>query len=333
MRILMMGAPYLARAFAERGDQVLTVGHVKATDIPLNTPITSGRLQELCGDFRPDLFCYFDDGNMPLLIDPENLGCPSVFYSIDSYCNPWHFPYAAGFDLALVAQKDFLPLFKDESPDAAWFPLFCSAPRESAPYEADFSRRDVPVAFVGTLGHKNNPDRAPFLKRFRQVHPLFLYSGDYRPIFARSRIILNQTAFAEINFRCFEAMASGCALLMEKCDNGFNELFAPALNILPPYTRGDYQEAAAIASEWLAQPEKLAAVAKAGREHALARHSDRARAASLEEIAAPLLAGKRGAEKSKKRACVRTAFGILAAELTTPELEPHRKFFYELATS
>lgn len=329
----MMGASYFAHAFREKGIQTLSVGHRQTNDIAVTAPLTVNRLGELCGEFQPDLFCYLDDGNLPLLVDPENLACPSIFYSIDSYCNPWHIPYAASFDLALVAQKDFVPLFRDGSPDASWLPLFCSAQDRKQIPETDFRGRDIPVAFVGNTGHKNNPDRLPFLQGFKRIHPLFLYRGDYRPVFARSQIILNQTAFAEINFRCFEAMACGGALLMERCDNGLEELFQPGVNILPPYPRGDYRKAAEIASEWLARPKELAEIARAGRELALTRHSDLARVESLEKLAAPFLAGKRGAEKNSKRASARTAFGMIAAELTRPDLAVHRKFYHELAIS
>lgn len=326
-----MGAPYFTRAFREKGSHVVSFGHRQTNDVAVTSPITSRRLLELCGEFRPDLLYYLDDGNLPLLIDPENIDFPTIFYSIDSYCNPWHIPYAASFDLTLVAQKDFIPLFRDASPDAQWLPLFCSAADGNASPETGFSKRDIPVAFVGNTGHRNNPERLPFLEGFKRNHPLFLHHGDFRPVFARSRIILNQTAFSEINFRCFEAMACGGALLMEKCGNGFDELFEPGVNILPPYPRGDYRKAAAIASEWLARPEKLAAIARAGKELALSRHSDLARANDLAGLVAPLLAGKRGAEKSKKRVSARTAFGMIAAELTRPDLEAHRRFYHELA--
>lgn len=94
----------------------------------------------------------------------------------------WHLPYARGFDLVLAAQKDFLSLFTDEGLPAQWFPLFCRSVDEAAPFDA----RDIPVAFVGTLGHKNNPGREPFLRNFRALHPLVMRAGDFFPVFRRS---------------------------------------------------------------------------------------------------------------------------------------------------
>lgn len=332
MNILLVGGNYLASAIKKRGHNALCAGHLGSQDIALNHPVTIAKLVEKLGDFQPDLLCYIDDGNLPLLIDPQAAPWPSIYYSIDTYCNPWHAGYARGFDLALVAQKDFLPLF--ENMEARWFPLFCFMDNiDSAPGEA-FADRDIPVAFVGSLGHKNNPGREPFLRNFQKLHPLFLYKGDYRPIFGRGKIVLNQTAFSEINFRCFEAMGSGCALLSENCANGFSELFAPGENILPPYQRGDFAQAAATAREWLAKPEDLAAVAAAGKEYAIKSHSDAARAEELERIAVELR--ERGPRETAALAeerlpYVRSAFGMLAAELDRPEMAMHRDFFYCLA--
>ena len=60
-----------------------------------------------------------------------------------------------------------------------------------------------------------------------------MLSGNFYPILHRSRMALNQNAFSEVNFRCFEAMACGAALLMEQCGNGLDELFTPDEDISP----------------------------------------------------------------------------------------------------
>lgn len=325
MRILTLGADYLAPALRAAGNEVVRAGHGQESDICLNHPATAGRLWEAAGDFEPELFCYFDDGDLPLLIDPESVPVPAIFYSIDSYCNPWHVGYAHGFDLTLVAQKDFLPLFANENLRASWFPLFNFCDRTEP---AEFDKRDIPVSFVGTLGHKNNPGRKPFLENFRKLRPIIIRQGDFRPIFGRSKIVLNQAAFGEINFRCFEAMACGCALLTEKCENGFDELFEPGVNILPPYPRNDARAAAEIAAEWLAKPQELAKIARAGAELAAEKHSGKARALELIRLASGLK-GRR-ADLGREKPFVRSAFGMIAAELDNPELATQREFYFQL---
>lgn len=324
MRVLNMGGAYLVAGLRQLGHEVVAIG--PGGDIDARNPVFTGRIWKRLAGFEPDILLYCDDGNLPLLLNPEDAPCPAIYYSIDTYCNPWHVCYAHGFDLTLVAQKDFVEIFTTDKLNSVWFPLFY--PGASLP-EATAGVRDIPVSFVGTLGHRNNPERAPFLKQFRKLQPLVFLSGDYRPIFGRSQIVLNQTAFSELNFRCFEAMACGAALLMEQCGNGLTDIFTPGENILPPYPRNDARLAAAIAREWLAKPEELAAMGHAGRQLVGERHTVAARAGTLAEYCRRLLAdnGGRTKQAAARRPLVRAAYGIIAAELTAPELEEHRKFY------
>ncbi len=334
LRILSIGGPYLAAALKRLGHHVLTAHPASDADIPSPHPYTVRQLLYRLDSlgFKPDaLFCCAD-GNMPQLLDPENAPWPSVRYSIDTYCNPWHIPYSNGFDTTLVAQKDYVELFSSEAIPARWFPLFYPLLVEPV---GDFASRDIPVAFVGTLGHKNNPDRAPFLKAFRSLHPLVAVSGDYKPIFTRSRIVLNQTAASEVNFRCFEAMACGAALLTETCGNGLNDLFVAGEEILPTYPRNDARAAALIAARALAQPEALAAIAQAGSRAVAQHHTDTARAVSLTQILAEMCAQQTHKERleqslEQRTELVRASYGMLASELSDPQLQEHRKFFEKL---
>ena len=334
LRILSVGGQYLTQSLRQLGHAVLSVCPDPEADIPLPHPETARNLLEQAAGrgFIPDMLFYADDGNLPLLINPESAPCPSLYYSIDTYCNPWHLPYARGFDLVLAAQKDFLSLFADEGLPAQWFPLFCRSVDEAAPFDA----RDIPVAFVGTLGHKNNPGREPFLRNFRALHPLVMRSGDFFPVFRRSRIVLNQTAFSEVNFRCFEAMGCGSALLMEQGGNGLDELFTPDESILPPYPKDDAAEAARIASSYLARPRQLAEIAENGRRLVAQRHTSLVRAQRLTEHCRQLRAASaqqaRLDQADLRRIFVRTAFGMIASELRGPHLERHRAFFHNLAT-
>lgn len=332
MKILMLGNPYMAGALRKRGHAVLAANWHGSGQMLLGHPATAKNIWQKAhaAGFEPDLLLYQDDGNLPVLLDPENVPCPAIYYSIDTYCNPWHVGYAHGFDVILVAQKDFLSLFTREGMDARWFPLF--NPREEN-YALDGGQRDVPIAFVGSLGHQNNPEREPFLKRFRRLQPLVMRQGAYAELFSRSLIVLNQTAFSEINFRCFEAMACGAALLTEQCSNGFEELFTPGENILPPYKRNDARAAADIACRYLARPQALAEIAKAGQEHVRLRHGPQARAATLEAIAAELVAEvkNRGDMAAQRRYSVRSAFAMIALELTRPEMTAYRDFYLHAA--
>ncbi len=333
MNIFAVGNAYFVAPLRALGHNVLYASYAEKADVRLTHPTRWARVDSLLAaqGFVPDLLLYADNGNLPLLLEPECAPCPSIWFSIDTYCNPWHMAWAHGFDASLVAQKDFVHLFASEGLDAQWFPLFC----QRLEAEQDFAARDIPVAFVGTLGHKNNPGREPFLREFRDQHPLVMLSGQYRPVFLRSRIVLNQTAFAEVNFRCFEAMACGAALLMEQCDNGLLDIFTPDVDILPPYTRGDAAMAAGIAARYLAQPERLAEIAARGYELVGNKHSVHARTGEVLALAERLRdAGaheKRLRNMAKARRFVRTSFGIIASDLQGPAKDEIRDYFVKEA--
>jgi hypothetical protein len=319
------------------GCEALNIGDKLNCDVHCQHPTSALKIFEKISKqgFTPDFSLYCDSGNMPQFFDVEKLPCPSVFYSIDSYCNPWHIPFGHAFDMVFVAQKDYVAFFLQSGIPAAWLPLFYCSARPHYQKQA----KDIPVVFVGNVGVRNNPDRKPFLESFRDRHPLFVTSGDYVPLFNRSHIVLNQTAAGELNFRCFEAMACGTALLMEECANGLRDLFTPGEDILPTYARGDALQAAAIAKAALADPGALARIARQGRELMERKHSDVHRAADILRVMKKLLREAPHQRRllpeslSHRSKLLASAYLFLWAELIQPCHAPHKDFFLHLARS
>jgi hypothetical protein len=337
MRVLILGGPFLNKGFEALGCEVLNVGDMPSCDVHCRHPASALKILEKAASrgFTPDFSVYCDSGNMPQFFDLEKIPCPSAFYSIDSYCNPWHVPFGHAFDAVFVAQKDYVELFTQSGIPAAWLPLFfCSARPHYLRQD-----RDIPVVFVGNIGARNNPDRKPFLDAFRKQHPLFITRGDYVPLFNRSHIVLNQTAAGEINFRCFEALACGAALLMEDCANGLRDMFIPGEHILPTYARGDARQAAATARAALGEPAMLARIARRGRELVERKHSDVHRAADILRVMETLLRNAPHLHRmlpehaARRRALLASAYFFLAAELDQPQHAPHRELFLRLGRS
>ncbi len=334
MRILSFGGAFLVSALRARGHTVLSVGIQRECDLRLEHPVPWTRLAAVleANAFAPEGAVWIDDGNLPAVPGIEAMPFPGLFYSIDTFCNPWHVPFAQAFDQALVAQKGFVPLFPALAEDPVWLPLFAPDDLPTG------SERDIPVAFVGTLRPRNIPQRYPFLEAFRRLHPLFFKQGAYAPVFSRSRIVLNQTAAEEVNFRCFESMACGAALLTEASPHGLEDLFVPGEHMLPPYPPGDAARAAQLAGHWLASPEKLEALAAAGQALVRARHLASHRAAFLENALARLIAAKaherRLSALPQRRTLLSTAYAILMDELRADSLRDHqglyRRIFAEL---
>lgn len=336
MRLLVAEGLYFVSTLREMGHEVLTIGNESrergAYDIALSAPVyardLTRRLDAL--GFAPDAFIWCDRSDMPFVFGHEQMPWVTAGFTIDHYCHPWHVPFSWGFDLLLCAQKSYLPLFEQERKSAAyrWFPLFHDGREPALPGE-----RDIPVSFVGTLHHPNNPDRAPFLAAFKRRCPLVTATGDFRAVFGRSRIVLNQSAVGEVNFRVFEAAACGAALLTEQGDNGLEELFVPGEEILRPYPRGDAERAAATAREALADPQRLERVAARGLSRARREHGISARCrtlvAALEELAARKAWQGRLEGTVNPTLGLRTAFAFLAAEL--PPADPLHGLYSLLA--
>ena len=337
MRILVLGGSFLNTGFEALGHEVLNVGDKPDCHVHCTHPTSALNIFERIhqSGFMPDFVLYCDSGNLPQFFDVEKLPCPSAFYSIDSYCNPWHIPFGHAFDVVFTAQKDYVELFAQCGIPTFWLPLFFCSARPHYLGQA----RDIPAVFVGTVGARNNPDRKPFLEAFRRLHPLLVTGGDYVGIFNRSHIVLNQTAIGELNFRCFEAMACGAALLMEECANGMRDLFTPGEHILPTHARGDARQAAATAGAALSDPEMLVRIASQGRELVERRHSDVHRAADMLKIMQPLPADaphlrRLLPENARRRGTLlASAYVFLAAELDQPCHAPHRDLFLRLARS
>jgi hypothetical protein len=336
MRIVTLHHMGFAPILRKLGHDVLTVSGMASADVRLAEPMTAAKFLEVLGarGFRPDLVLWYDACQPPWVFGFERLPSVVIGYSVDQYMHPWHVPYSAAFDAVLVAQKDYLPLFADSPTGrpAQWLPLFCDPARDLDPGR----ERDIPVSFVGTLDGAANPGRKPFLDAFKTVAPLFCKQGAYAPIFGRSRIVLNQSAAGELNFRLFEAMACGAAVLTEATGNGLTELFTPGTDILT-YARGDAKTAAATAQAALADPAALAALAAAGKRQVLANHTlvQRARRiiALAEELAAAGAPARRLAGINAVDAELRKAYAMLATDGQLPLPLEVREMFLRMAGS
>lgn len=286
MNILQYGMnAYFTAELRKKGHGVFWVSCKESADMQILGITSVSEILAFCSrqDFWPDVFFYGDDSALPLIYGIEDLEIPSVFYSIDTYCHAWHDWFARGFDYVLYAQKKFaFPL------PSEYFPLYASYFSEAESFEEWKSRRDIPVSFVGNFGQKNNAERYMFFSRIRKHIPIAVIPGDYRPVYGRSRIVLNQSAAGEINFRTFEAMALGCGCLSDAdpCQVDGKYLFVPGVNSLPLYPRCDVKRAADLCREWLLaeNEKKLYETAMCGREEVFLKHSAEARAVRLEEI-------------------------------------------------
>ena len=335
MRILNIDSTRLVPAFRELGHEVVTVGYEAGCDIVVTSPRKAQSLYEQTSSvgFVPDCVFWCDSSNLPYFPGIEELSCVTAYYSIDTYCQIWHFGFANAFDVVFVAQKDHVALFPHDRIQVRWLPLFAPDAVASLPVR----ERDIPVSFVGNRRHPNNPGREEFLNGFRRAQPLFIHTGAYEDIFSRSLIVLNQTACSEVNYRCFEAMGCGAALLMEYCGHGMEELFTPGMNILPLYTRNNWRQAAAITTAALAEPGRLAEIAANGHDLVMRYHLARHRAKEVTETLETLLREnapqKRLAQLDIRREFLSASYAMLGIDLTGRLNSNYSDYYFSLSTT
>jgi glycosyltransferase involved in cell wall biosynthesis len=281
-------ARYLERAL-RRGHDVLTVGpaigdaliqawNLQAMrerpaphDIPCSeTWDAEALLAALPREWRPDVFLWVESvhGHFPRNI--RSLDCPTACYMIDSHLNlSWHLDWAAQFDYVFVAQKAYVSDFQRAGcPHVSWLPLGCDLEIHG--------RADVPlqheVAFVGSLGGDRSR-RRELLERLSarvRVHVERSFLQDMARTFSASRIVFNESVKDDLNMRVFEALASGSMLLTDAAPgSGLDEMFVDRRHLV--VYRDD--EVAECAAYYLAHDDEREAIARAGREEALQRHS------------------------------------------------------------
>lgn len=337
MRILNLSATYFVQTFRDLGHDVLTVGSRPGLDVVLNRCTSLRGLKGILDSrgFVPDFALWCDACRPPSVVGLESLPCPTLFFTVDQYLNPWHVPYAAAFDHVFAAQKDYLRLFEHPKfPDRVieWLPLFSPDLPDLRPAEPPL--RDIPASFVGTVGGAANPDRKTFLDGFRRLAPLYVGRGDFVPVYRRSQVVVNQSAAGELNFRIFEAMGCGACLITEDAANGLRDLFMPGRDLLV-YPRGDHAEAArltlaALKGGWTE-------VAESGRQRVLARHTATARARRLLAVAVRLLQRQtyrqRLANMDLVGGEVRKAYSILALDERLPLPAEQREFYLGLSAA
>lgn len=323
MNILQYGKnSYFTKELTALGHAVYSIGEAKTCNLELMSIMSAKQALKICMSqgFVPDVFFYADDSSLPHLWGVEELPIPSIFYSIDTYCHGWHGAYSHAFDYVLYAQgeeREKFPCYAEQ------FPLFAVNFAEEESREEWFKKRDIPIAFVGTLGHKNNPERNTFYTLFKAFEPIFITTGHFAPVYVRSRIVLNQSAAGELNFRTFEAMALGCACLADNVPtekNHIGEIFNFGVNSLPAYPRGDVAKAVDFCRHWLSKEKEndLYDIAMQGRKLVQEKHSVKARVLRLQELFQMLVAKQAVQERlttiAERKKVIAQAFSYLAEQ-------------------
>ncbi|GJL62324.1 MAG: hypothetical protein NPIRA04_09780 [Nitrospirales bacterium] len=284
MKILLLGFPILKNAFLQCGHDVLTCTTDQCGDIWVDAfPISIDRVfQALPRGWCPDLVFLMDESTEPMFLGLECLSIPTAWYTIDAHLHlHWHKAYTAIFDFVFVAQKDYVPDYEYDASRqiVQWLPLFSNPERDRHfPLPKIYD-----VSFVGVVNPKWKPERSRLLDAVQEQIPLYTTTGEYVSVFNRSKVVLNESAANDVNFRVFEALACGSLLLTEHVGNGFEELFQDRKHLVM-YDRRNVEQIVEYAQYYASHKQEREDIACAGRQRVLNSHTTLHRAQTITEV-------------------------------------------------
>lgn len=235
---------------------------------------------------RPDVVLVADKSLPPFVLGLEDFPCLTALYVVDSHLHSWFPAYAQAFDLCLVSLKDDMPNFSGKrlAPEQiVWCPPFLNpepispdspdaAKAPKAPEAAAATEKLYDLLFVGTADLRVNPERVAFLEEFKGLEPRLRYMrGSYRQLYPQARLVLNHSIAGDLNFRVFEALGCGAALLTPRIGHGLEDLFTDGEDLFL-FEQKDIPAAVAKVTDLLARPELLRQAARSGFAKVVSRH-------------------------------------------------------------
>jgi GT2 family glycosyltransferase/2-polyprenyl-3-methyl-5-hydroxy-6-metoxy-1,4-benzoquinol methylase len=259
-------------------------GLTRPADIPARpgVPSIAELLEALPRGWRPDLFVWIDGGPGFLPRDLQRLDCPTVCLVGDSHTQlNWRREYAKAFSHVFVMfNRQHTPLFAASGcARVAWLPAAC----DPEIHRAWDVARAFDIVFVGQTLRQWHPDRVRLLERLVaagfDVHVTTKILEEMALAFGRGRIVFNRSLAGDLNMRVFETLATGRMLLTDRLasDAGLDDLFRDGVELVC-YDEDNLER---LARHYLERPEEREAIARAGREAVLARHTYRHRVATL----------------------------------------------------
>ncbi len=222
----------------------------------------------------PTLYLWIDSAGRYFPPGIADLPIPTACYLIDVHLGHWRESAARFFDAVFIAQKDYLPAFREAvgHDQVYWLPL-AAAP--DVHYDHGLPRL-YDVGFVGNIARAHQ--KTARARRLKRIAERFHTNDLYRPytpdevgeVYSQSRIVFNTSIAGDVTMRVFEGTASGALLLTDSIANGLEELYEPGREIVTFEDDADLLEKIAY---YLAHEEERARIAQAGHQRAITQHT------------------------------------------------------------
>jgi hypothetical protein len=277
MRVLTLGGKLLSGTLRGHGHEVMSLGPPGTHHHPLDREIdffnspekTRSVVRESAEAFRPDWIIQVDDSSPLPHLGLEGLSYPKAWYAVDSHLHwEWHKHYAPLFEIVFCAQKNHVEALSSFRGGVEWLPLSFTDEPAFLPWDL----REHDVSFVGTLDPAINPARIALLDGLKALgQGVHVARGHCQPIYRASRVVINQSAKDDLNFRFFEAMGCGALLVTDRISHSLGEMGEPGVDFLV-YEPGDAADLRAKIGWALGHPQEAAAMARRANAKVAAKH-------------------------------------------------------------
>ncbi|MFM7204591.1 MAG: glycosyltransferase [Myxococcota bacterium] len=247
------------------------------------------RCREKIPDFEPQVIIQFETSLNYFYRGIERSPALTIWRLIDTHMfYHWQPLYAHLFDVALVAQKDYLPRFEEVRgagghPEAHWLPLNTN---KKIHYDRGLPR-ELPVSFVGSMNPVVHPERVMFFEALKRKVPLQIFSGknqvELAEIYNHSQVVVNECLHRDLNYRLFEALSNGAVCVTPAIEAGQRDLFINSEDIVE-YKDKDVNDAAAQILALLQDPSRLERIRQSGRDKVHGLHDISHRAQTVVEL-------------------------------------------------
>ena len=218
-----------------------------------------------------DLYLRIDD-DLDFRLRPEMH--PAFFWAIDTHRSLARLTeQARSYDLVFAAQKEGAErLLSAGIAGCEWLPLAC---------DPEVHRRLTvdPEYDVAFIGHVSPGPRQELLEQVLRHFPRsFIGQVPHTEMceaYSRARIVINCSLNNDLNMRVFEALSCGALLITDRLTaNGQEELFQDRVHLVEYQSQ---KEALGLIGYYLSHEEERRAIAEAGNQEVIARHTYRHR--------------------------------------------------------